>query len=86
MFKSKFKKFEKVTVTSGRFKGEEAEVEDLWINLNGVPFRQSMGYPVMFDYMQGHKINEVDESDDNNFYYCKIGGLGHILVPSELGL
>lgn len=72
-----------VIIKSGKYKGEEYRVEDLWINVAGQSWMYSKGNPACIIYAMRSVMDKLP--CDDNVLYGKIGGLGHLIHGSEAG-
>ncbi len=70
-------------IKSGAYKDNDYRVEDTVMNVLGRSWIDHKGNAGCIEYM----VRMVQDGlpIDNNVYYGKIGGLGHIIHESELG-
>ncbi len=72
-----------VTISAGRFQGEEYEVEDWWENVGGQSWMYCNGNQDCLEFAVRSACE--DTPMDNDVVFGKIGGLGKLIHVSQLG-
>lgn len=70
-------------IKSGKFRGEEYDVEDYWEKVYGKSWMMSVGNIAAIMY--GMRSVEDNLPTDNKVLYGKIGCLGHLIHVNEIG-
>lgn len=71
-----------VRIISGVFKGEEYRLENWQTLVTGKSWKDNLNNPAVLEYI----CRTMDETTppDNNVYYGKIAGLGHLIHASQI--
>ncbi len=75
-------KYQMKEILSGSLKGQQIEIEDTWINVSGSSWMFAKGNPACLQYAIRAAVDKLPS--DDNVYYGKINGLGHLVHESEI--